>query len=99
MIPMKMRTDEDEDRAQAGRHANVAHTVYTSAGAGVVDTAVRQWDLKREVFLRNLVVPVTVLRPPALMELLTDRSVYPAAPSTERSLARLRLASRCLCGS
>src|SRR5919199_1723629 len=52
-----------------------------SGAAGVPGTGVLQWDLKLEIeaHLRRLGLPVTVLRPTALMELMTDPAFYPAA--------------------
>ena len=67
--------------ADAAEQAGVRHVVYASAGPGVPGTGVLQWDLKLEIeaHLRRLGLPVTVLRPTALMELMTDPAFYPAA--------------------
>jgi uncharacterized protein YbjT (DUF2867 family) len=67
--------------ADAAAQAGVRHLVYASAGPGVPGTGVLAWDLKLDVeaHLRRAGPPVTVLRPMALMELMTDRAFYPAA--------------------
>src|SRR5919202_4904209 len=67
--------------ADAAQQAGVRHLVYASAGPGVPGTGVLQWDLKLDIeaHLRRLGLPVTVLRPTALMELMTDPAFYPAA--------------------
>lgn len=65
------------DAAVAG---GVAHLVYGSAGPGTPGTGVAAWDVKLEVagYARSQGVPLTVLRPMAFMELMTDRDLYPA---------------------
>jgi uncharacterized protein YbjT (DUF2867 family) len=76
--------------AEAARRAGVRHLVYASAGPGVPGTGVLQWDTKLDVEaqLRRLGLPLTVLRPMALMELMTDPAFYPAA-STWHVMPRL----------
>ena len=63
----------------AARQAGVAHVVYGSAGTGASDTGVASWDSKLEIeaHMRELELPVTVLRPMAFMELMTDKAFYP----------------------
>ncbi len=58
----------------------VAHVVYGSAGPGTPDTGVAAWDVKLDVaaYARSEGVPLTVLRPMAFMELMTDKDLYPA---------------------
>jgi uncharacterized protein YbjT (DUF2867 family) len=76
--------------ADAARGAAVGHVVYASAGPGVPATGVLQWDHKLEIeeHLRRAGLRLTVLRPMALMELMTDRSFYPAA-STWHAMPKL----------
>ncbi|NGY66008.1 NmrA family NAD(P)-binding protein [Lentzea sp. NEAU-D13] len=64
----------------AAAAAGVRHVVYASAGPGVPDTGVRQWDNKLVVraHLESLGLPLTVLRPMAFMELMTDKDFYPS---------------------
>jgi uncharacterized protein YbjT (DUF2867 family) len=59
--------------------AGVLHLVYGSAGPGTPSTGVSSWDVKLEVadYARSRGVPLTVLRPMAFMELMTDKDLYP----------------------
>jgi len=65
--------------AEAARRAHVQHVVYGSAGTGAADTGVGSWDSKLEIeaHMRALDLPLTVLRPMAFMELMTDKAFYP----------------------
>jgi uncharacterized protein YbjT (DUF2867 family) len=65
----------------AAARAGVAHLVYGSAAPGRRGTGVGSWESKLviEDHLRALDLPLTVLRPTAFMELMTDRDFYPAA--------------------
>ncbi|HJP64896.1 MAG TPA: NmrA/HSCARG family protein [Actinomycetota bacterium] len=65
--------------ADAAQAAGVAHLVYGSAGTGKVDNTVPSWQSKLaiEEHIRSLGLPVTVLRPTAFMELMTDKTFYP----------------------
>lgn len=64
--------------AEAAKAAGVRHLVYGSAGIGS-RTGVPSWDSKVAVeeHMRQLDLPVTVLRPMAFMELMTDKGYYP----------------------
>ncbi len=66
--------------AEAAAEAGVGHVVYGSAGVGRSGTGVGQWEskvrIKEAMLSRGL--PLTVLRPMALMELMTDADFYPA---------------------
>jgi uncharacterized protein YbjT (DUF2867 family) len=66
--------------ANAAREARASHLVYASAGTGEARTGIASWDVKRRVeeHMRGLELPFTSLRPQALMELMTDKSYYPA---------------------
>jgi uncharacterized protein YbjT (DUF2867 family) len=66
--------------AEAAKRADVQHLVYGSAGTGERGTGIGSWESKLEVEqrLRELGLPVTVLRPTAFMELMTDPAFYPA---------------------
>jgi uncharacterized protein YbjT (DUF2867 family) len=63
----------------AAAASGVRHVVYGSAGPGVPGTGVAQWDDKLVVraHLESLGLPLTVLRPMAFMELMTDKDFYP----------------------
>jgi uncharacterized protein YbjT (DUF2867 family) len=66
--------------ATAAADAGVSHLVYGSAGPGTPRTGVAAWDVKLEVaeYARSCDLPLTVLRPMAFMELMTDKDLYPA---------------------
>ena len=76
--------------ADAAAGAGVQHVVYASAGPNAPPTGVLQWDLKRdaEAYMRSLGLSLTILRPNALMELMTHPGFYPAA-STWHVMAKL----------
>lgn len=63
----------------AAAEAGVGHVVYGSAGVGRSGTGVGSWESKVVIkaYLRELGLPLTVLRPTALMELMTDKDFYP----------------------
>jgi uncharacterized protein YbjT (DUF2867 family) len=65
----------------AASRAGVSHLVYASAAPGRRSTGVGSWESKLEIedHLGTLELPLTVLRPTAFMELMTDRAFYPAA--------------------
>jgi uncharacterized protein YbjT (DUF2867 family) len=64
--------------ADAAKAAGVRHVVYGSAGMGT-RTGVPSWDSKVVIadHMRQLGLPITVLRPMAFMELMTDKDFYP----------------------
>lgn len=65
--------------ATAASEAGVSHLVHGSAGPGTPDTGVAAWDVKLQVaaYARSRGLSLTVLRPTAFMELMTDRDLYP----------------------
>ena len=65
--------------ADAAHAAKVQHVVYGSAGTGASDTGIGWWDSKLaiEAHMRGLGLPLTIVRPVAFMELMTDRDFYP----------------------
>ncbi|MPY81263.1 MAG: NAD(P)H-binding protein [Actinophytocola sp.] len=81
--------------ADAARDAGVSHVVYGSAGTGASDTGVGSWESKLviEAHMRQLGLPLTVLRPMAFMELMTDRGYFPPA-STWHVMPKLMGADR-----
>ena len=86
MQPPGAASIQDEVRqgmnaARAAFRARSAHVVYGSAGPGDEETGVRQWDAKLRVArgMKDLGLPLTVLRPMAFMELMVDPSYYPQA--------------------
>jgi uncharacterized protein YbjT (DUF2867 family) len=82
--PMKCGFDEEvvqgRNVGDAAAEAGVRHVVYASAGTGERGTGVRQWENKLVVraHFESLGLPLTVLRPMALMELMTDKDFFPS---------------------
>jgi uncharacterized protein YbjT (DUF2867 family) len=66
--------------ADAAKAAGVPHLVYGSAGPGRSGTGVGSWEskLRVEAHMRELELPLTVLRPTAFMELMSDPAFFPA---------------------
>jgi uncharacterized protein YbjT (DUF2867 family) len=64
--------------ADAAHAAGVRHLVYGAAGIGE-RTGIPSWDTKVtiEAHMRGLGLPLTILRPNAFMELMTDKAYYP----------------------
>jgi uncharacterized protein YbjT (DUF2867 family) len=81
--------------ADVASEAGVRHLVYGSAAPGVPGTGVGPWEtkLRIEEHMRGLGLPLTVLRPMAFMELMTDRVYYPVV-STWHVMPRLMGAAR-----
>lgn len=81
--------------ADAAKRVGVQHLVYGSAGVGVVGTGVGSWESKLvvEAHLKALNLPVTVLRPMAFMELMIDKTFFPAV-STWHLMPKLMGADR-----
>ena len=65
--------------AEAAAEAGIRHVVHGSAGVSSHRTGVGYWDSKQVVAqrFRDLGLPLTVLRPMAFMELMTDKGYYP----------------------
>lgn len=65
--------------AEAAAEAGIRHVVYGAAGVGDYRTGVGSWDSKLVIAqrFRDLGLPLTVLRPMAFMELMTDKGYYP----------------------
>ncbi|MDQ4097414.1 MAG: NmrA/HSCARG family protein [Actinomycetota bacterium] len=67
--------------AEAVARTGVRHLVYASAGTGLAGTGIGSWETKVVVteHARQLGIPLTVFRPMAFTELMTERRFYPAA--------------------
>jgi uncharacterized protein YbjT (DUF2867 family) len=65
--------------ADAAKATGVQHIVYGSAGLRATDTGIAAWNSKLTVqaHIRALGLPLTVLRPMAFMELMTDKDFFP----------------------
>jgi uncharacterized protein YbjT (DUF2867 family) len=61
------------------RESGVQHFVYGSAGTGKKGTGVPSWETKLQVedHLKGLELPLTILRPMAFMEIMTEKKFYP----------------------
>ena len=72
--------NQGKNVADAARKAGVAHLVYGSAGIGVKGTGIPSWESKLviEDYMKSFGLPLTILRPMALMELMTDKKFFPA---------------------
>jgi uncharacterized protein YbjT (DUF2867 family) len=72
--------EQGRNVGRAAKAAGVAHVVYGSAGTGQAGSGIPSWESKVRVEerLRALELPLTILRPTAFMELMTDKSFYPA---------------------
>jgi uncharacterized protein YbjT (DUF2867 family) len=70
---------QGRNAAQAAKRTGVRHVVYGSAGPGRSRTGIEQWDTKLEITqaMKDIGLPLTVLRPMAFMELMSDPSYYP----------------------
>ncbi len=66
--------------AEAAAEAGVSHVVYGAAGVGEGVTGVGSWDSKLAVAaaFRERGLQLTMLRPMAFMELMTDKAFYPS---------------------
>jgi uncharacterized protein YbjT (DUF2867 family) len=66
--------------ADAAREAGVQHLVYASAGVGRPGAGILAWEtkLRVEAHMKALALPLTILRPMAFMELMTDKKFFPA---------------------
>ena len=64
--------------ADAAKAAGVAHFVQASAGLGT-KTGIPSWDSKLQIqeYIQSIGLPLTILRPTAFMELITDPAFYP----------------------
>ncbi|RPI93389.1 MAG: NmrA/HSCARG family protein, partial [Chloroflexi bacterium] len=80
--------------ADVAKEANVQHLVYGSTGLGK-PTGIGSWDSKLQVeaHMKALGIPLTILRPQAFMELMTDKGFYPPV-STWHLMPKLMGADR-----
>jgi uncharacterized protein YbjT (DUF2867 family) len=80
-IPGKVDAEirQGKNAAEAAKKTGIKHLVYGSAGPGHTKTGIEQWDTKIEVTksMKDLGLPLTVLRPMAFMELMSDPTYYP----------------------
>jgi uncharacterized protein YbjT (DUF2867 family) len=67
--------------AEVARQARVQHVIYSSAGTGTKGTGIPSWESKLviEEYKKSLQLPLTIFRPMAFMELMTEKKFFPAA--------------------
>ncbi|GAA4457215.1 NmrA/HSCARG family protein [Nibrella saemangeumensis] len=72
--------DQGKNVARVAKQVGVKHLIYSSAGPTVRDTGVPSWESKLVVedYMKTLDLPLTILRPMAFMELLTEKKFFPA---------------------
>jgi uncharacterized protein YbjT (DUF2867 family) len=72
--------EQGRNVADIARETRVQHFVYGSAGTGRKGTHVPSWETKLQVedHLKELQLPVTILRPMAFMELMTEKKFFPS---------------------
>lgn len=76
---MEIEIRQGRNAGRAAAKAGVRHVVYGSAGLDDRKRGIEQWDAKIEIAeaFRALDLPLTVLRPMAFMELMTDAAYFP----------------------
>lgn len=65
--------------ADVAKESGVQHLVYGSAGTGRQGTGIPSWETKLhiEAHMKALNLPLTILRPTAFMELMTEKKFFP----------------------
>lgn len=81
--------------AEVAYATGVQHLVYGSAGIGTPGTGIPSWESKVQIeaHMQALGLPLTILRPMAFMELMTDPAFFPAV-STWQVMPKLMGAER-----
>jgi uncharacterized protein YbjT (DUF2867 family) len=66
--------------ADVAKDSGVQHFVYGSAGIGKKGSGIPSWETKLiiEDHMKSLSLPLTILRPMAFMELMTEKKFFPA---------------------
>ena len=81
--------------ADVAKASGVQHLVYGSAGTGSKGSGIPSWETKLQIedHMKALSLPLTILRPMAFMELMTDKKFFPAV-GTWHLMPKLMGASR-----
>lgn len=81
--------------AEVAKQVGVQHMIYSSAGIGVRGTGILSWESKLviEEHMKSLGLPLTILRPMAFMELMTEKKFFPPV-STWHIMPKLMGSSR-----
>ena len=87
---IEREVSQGKNVADIAMRAGVQHLVYASAGTGHKGTGVPSWDSKLAVeeYMKSLDLPLTIVRPMAFMELMTEKKFFPAV-STWNIMPRL----------
>jgi uncharacterized protein YbjT (DUF2867 family) len=66
--------------ADVAKESGVQHFVYGSVGVGKKSTGILSWETKVEIeeYVQSLSLPLTILRPMAFMEVMTEKQFSPA---------------------
>jgi uncharacterized protein YbjT (DUF2867 family) len=66
--------------ADVAKQVGIEHLVYSSAGTGNQATGIPSWESKLviETHMKELDLPLTILRPMAFMELMIEKKFFPA---------------------
>lgn len=66
--------------AGVAKDSGVQHLVYGSAGTGRKGSGIPSWETKLQIeeHMQALSLPLTIVRPMAFMELMTDKKFFPA---------------------
>jgi uncharacterized protein YbjT (DUF2867 family) len=81
--------------ADIAKDSGVQHLVYGSAGIGRKGSGIPSWETKLQIedHIKALSLPLTILRPMAFMELMTEKKFFPAV-ATWHVMPRLMGAAR-----
>ncbi|HYG39067.1 MAG TPA: NmrA/HSCARG family protein [Cytophagales bacterium] len=92
---VKGEISQGKNVAEVAKQAGVQHLVYSSAGTGLKGTGIPSWESKLiiEQHLKLLQLPLTIFRPMAFMELMTEKKFFPAV-STWQIMPKLMGSSR-----
>ena len=87
--------NQGKNVAAVAKQAGVEHVVFGSAGIGIKGTGIPSWESKMviEEYMKSLGIPLTILRPMAFMELMTEKKFFPAV-STWHIMPKLMGGSR-----
>lgn len=71
--------NQGKNVADVAKQVGISHLVYASAGTGRNGTGVPSWESKVviEDYMKSLRLPLTILRPMAFMELMTEKKFFP----------------------
>lgn len=76
----ELEIEQGKNVVDVAKASGVQHLVYGSAGIGQKGTGIASWETKLQIedHMKALELPLTILRPMAFMELMTDPKFFPA---------------------